>query len=180
MSDGRRKWNTSENSFRHKTISDDSEKKSPLAGRRIIPSINIPTEYDDNLLSPKVSSSEQGSGDGGQSLITPTVMPRIHLLSSSQRRRKFMKRGATLSGDFFHFSTDEDRSIRPPHILEELDHSSQSSKSSSNSESAKKFNRPPTLADGSLPSPGFLQPPDLFKTNLLLLERPPHIQVMLR
>ncbi|CEF61985.1 Hypothetical protein SRAE_1000026100 [Strongyloides ratti] len=181
MSDGRRKWNTSHNSFRHRNLSDSSEKRSPKFNRKLTPLINISPESDDKFTLSRTPSIERQSGDSVNKIVSPTIMPRIHLLSSSQRRRKFMQRGTTISNEYYQYSHDDEHTqFGPPHILEDLEHLSHTSRSSSNSDIVKNSNRPPTLPDGSLPSPGFLSPPDIFKSNLCLLEQPPHKQVMLR
>uniref|UniRef100_A0A0N4ZQQ2 PH domain-containing protein n=1 Tax=Parastrongyloides trichosuri TaxID=131310 RepID=A0A0N4ZQQ2_PARTI len=172
-----RKWNKSQSSFRHRSTKNDSPPKTSINILAHIPSISMPIDVDEAGSLSRSPSLDQVSRDDSQKLLSPSIMPRIHLLSTSQRRKKFMQRTTTLSHEYHQSSHDEDNSNMSPHILEDIEHLSLSSRSSSNSESIPKLNRPPTLPDGSPPSPHLLQPPDVLKSNIFLLERPPHKQV---
>uniref|UniRef100_A0A0K0FGV2 Uncharacterized protein n=1 Tax=Strongyloides venezuelensis TaxID=75913 RepID=A0A0K0FGV2_STRVS len=180
MSDGGRKWNTSQKSFRHRVTSDNQDKKSTSVNPGYMPSIAISIESDEMHGLSRTPSTENPLSEGQPKLIIPTTMPRLHRLTTSQRRNKFMQRTTTLSNEYFQITSshDDEHFHGPPHILEDLERLSHSSRSSSNSGSIGRSNRPPLLPDGTAPSPFLLQPPDMFKSNIFLLERPPHKQVM--
>ena len=74
MSEGGRKWNTSQGSFRHRVTSESQEKKSTPINPAFMPSIAISIESDDRHALSRTPSIENPSTDGQPKLIIPSPL----------------------------------------------------------------------------------------------------------